>query len=171
MTGEVQQLIEGKQYAAGIDLLAQQIGLREGIWWGCLCFQHAVGERMTEMEKSACRAVVQWIAQPNDQLRAAATQALQATGIGNCAGMLVSAVSQNGMPPARAIGNAVKLASTKSEPARLLETQRLYLELGIGVAEGRFPLPVFKRRTTTEKWDWEISPDEVQSGDAGNASR
>jgi hypothetical protein len=32
----------------------------------------------------------------------------------------------------------VKLAALKSPPAGILDTQRLYLELGIGVAEGKF---------------------------------
>jgi hypothetical protein len=32
---------------------------------------------------------------------------------------------------------AVKFAAIKVEPARITDTQRLFIELGIGVAEGR----------------------------------
>jgi hypothetical protein len=39
----------------------------------------------------------------------------------------------------------VTLAAVRSEPPRIVDTQRQFVELGIGVAEGRFPWPETKR--------------------------
>jgi hypothetical protein len=39
--------------------------------------------------------------------------------------------------PAKAVAGAIKLATTKADPVRIAETQKLYLELGIAIAEGR----------------------------------
>jgi hypothetical protein len=41
----------------------------------------------------------------------------------------------------------VKLASTKVDPVKSVDTQRLFLELGIGVAEGRFVWPEIDQRS------------------------
>jgi hypothetical protein len=38
---------------------------------------------------------------------------------------------------ARYVAVAVKFATVKVEPARIFETQRLFVELGISLAEGR----------------------------------
>jgi hypothetical protein len=40
--------------------------------------------------------------------------------------------------PAKAVATAVKMASTNADPIKIGETQRSFVELGIGVAEGRF---------------------------------
>jgi hypothetical protein len=39
----------------------------------------------------------------------------------------------------------ILLAAVKGEPTRIADTQRLFLELGIGVAEGRFVWPEVKQ--------------------------
>ncbi len=91
--------------------------------------------------------------QPTEKNRAAAKDPAQAAGPASPAGALAAAANQTGgnvappkappMPPgpfapAKAVAMAVKLATLKADPAAIVETQRLFLELGIGVAQGRF---------------------------------
>jgi hypothetical protein len=40
--------------------------------------------------------------------------------------------------PALAVATAVKFAAIKVEPVRIPDTQRLFVELGMAVAEGRY---------------------------------
>jgi hypothetical protein len=40
--------------------------------------------------------------------------------------------------PATAVATAVKFAGIKVEPARIADTQRLFVELGMAIAEGRY---------------------------------
>ena len=149
----IEELARNKRYVAGIDFLAHALPAREAIWWGCLCFQHACGENMSDPERSACRAAVQWVLQPSEENRAAAKAPAEIATPGTPGGALASAANQTGgniAPPgapymapapyaaAKAVAIAVKLASTKSDPARIGETQRIFCDLGIGVAEGRY---------------------------------
>ena len=49
------------------------------------------------------------------------------------------------------------LAAVKAEPARIVDTQRLFIELGIGVAEGRFVWPdVQPPKPTGKSGSWTI---------------
>ena len=147
----VDSLIEKKKYVAGIDFLAHLMPPREAIWWGCLCFQHACGNEMADNDKLAARAAVHWILQPGEETRQAARVPADVAGP-TPAGALARAVHQSGgniAPPnmapmpapafaaAKAVAMAVKLASTKADPARLIDTQGLMLNLGVEVAEGR----------------------------------
>jgi hypothetical protein len=149
----VDALLASKQYVAGIDFMAHALPPREGIWWGCLCLQHAVGSGLSPVERAACIAAVQWVLRPGEETRAAARPPAEAAGPANPAGSLAAAAFQTGgnvappnappmAPPpfayAKAVATAVKLASIKAPPVKLLETQRAYVELGIGLAEGRY---------------------------------
>jgi hypothetical protein len=148
----VQALAADEQYLAGIDFMAYALPAREGIWWGCLCLQHAYGNDLRAEDKEACKAAVQWIMRPTEQSRAAAYAPARMAGPASPAGQLAMAASQSvgSVPihasstitapftPARAVANAVKLASAKIEPVHTVNAYRLFLELGIGVAEGRF---------------------------------
>ena len=146
-------LYRNKLHVAGIDFMAHALGAREAIWWGCLCFQHIAGEAMTDVEKNACRAAVQWILQPLEENRAAARIPAETAGPATVAGALASAAFQTGgniappgvpamapgpFAPAKSVAIAVKVACTKGDPARIVETQRSFFELGVGVAEGRY---------------------------------
>lgn len=146
-------LARKKLNVAGIDFIAHALPAREAIWWGCLCFQHVCGETMSDPERAACRAAVQWILQPTEENRAAAKIPGDIAGAGTPAGALATAANQTGgniappgappmapgpFAPAKAVAIAVKIASTKSDPARIVETQRAFFELGVGVAEGRY---------------------------------
>jgi len=143
----------GKQPRAGIDFIAHALPPREAIWWGCLCLQHACGSDLSEPDKEACKAAVRWVVHPTEENRAAANIPAEAAGHASPAGVLAGAAFQTGgniapptMPPmaprpfdhAKAVARAVILASTKVDPLKIVDTQRLFVDLGIGVAEGRF---------------------------------
>lgn len=149
----VEALVAQKQYLSGIDFIAHGLPAREGIWWGCLCMQHACGDSLSPTDRAAGIAAVRWVMQPTEKNRAAAKAPADAAGPASPAGVLAAAASQTGgnaappkappMPPgpfapAKAVAMAVKLATLKAAPAAIVETQRLFLDLGIKVAEGRF---------------------------------
>ena len=159
----VQSLLAHKQYVAGIDFIAHALPPREAVWWGCLCVQHAMGDKLSPQEKSACAAAVAWALWPVEENRAAARAPAEAAGPTSPASALASAAFQTGgnlappkappMPPppfapAKGVAGAVKLASTKCDPIKIPDTQRLFVELGIGVAEGRFVQPEVANKTT-----------------------
>lgn len=146
-------LMANKQYVGGIDFLTHALPPREAIWWGCLCLQHAYGDRLSPTEKGAARAAVRWVLQPAEENRAAANVPAGAAGVANPAGELARATNLTGgslapprfppvppdpFAPARSAATAIKLSCAQAEPLRIVDTQRLYLELGIGIAEGRY---------------------------------
>jgi hypothetical protein len=145
-------LVAGKQYITGIDFMAHALPARDAVWWGCLCLQHAYGDNLPPAEREACRAAVQWVVQPTDSNRAAVLVPAQMAGVASVAGGLAMAVYQTGenvapphMPPAapqpfapaKAVAGAIKMACTKTDPVKIIEMQRLFLELGMGMAQGR----------------------------------
>jgi hypothetical protein len=149
----IEALMANKQYIAGIEFLAHALPPREALWWGCLCFQHACGNEMAPADKAAATAAVQWVLRPEDSSRTAAKVQAEAAGPASVAGVLAMAayqtgpgvVAPGGLPipaqpfaAARSVANAVKLACTKSDPARIIQTQRSFVELGVGVAAGLF---------------------------------
>jgi hypothetical protein len=137
----LEALAANKLYADGIDFLAHALPAREGIWWGCLCLQHACGDALTPVERAACIAAVRWIMQPTEENRSAAKAPASAAGMSSPAGALATAASGGLAPgpfaPAKAVSIAVKLAALKSPPAGIVQTQRSYLKLGVRVAAGK----------------------------------
>ncbi len=149
----VEALATKQQYVTGIEFIAHALPAREGIWWGCLCLQHTCGNNLSGADRAACQAVVQWVVQPTEANRAAAKAPAETAGPASPAGALATAVNQTGgniappkappmsplpFAPAKAVSNAVKLVSVRSEPAKIVDTQRAFLELGIRIAEGHF---------------------------------
>lgn len=130
-------LLAKKQNVAAIDFMAHALPLREGVWWGCLCMQHAIGDNLTAPERGAATAAVQWVLQPGDETRAAAKSPSEAAGPGTAAGALAMAVSSTGPASLKAVGNGVKLASLKTEPPQIANLQRAFVELGVEIAEGK----------------------------------
>jgi hypothetical protein len=147
-------LAANRQYLAGIDFMAFGLPSREAIWWGCLCLQHATGDNLSESDKAACKAAVKWVLEPTEENRLAAKEPAEKAGQGCPAGALASAcllaedpwgLPDPGRKPsfstAKSVTGAIKLASTKADPSRIVDTHRLFLELAIGVADGRFSWP------------------------------
>lgn len=150
----IDALVEKEQYLAGIDFIAHALQPRAAIWWGCLCLQYTCGDKLAPWERTALRTAVQWVLNPDEANRAAAKRPADALGLSSPAGALAAAANQTGgsvappnAPPispspfasARAVAIAVKVASTKVDPARIKPTQRSFTQLGVAVAEGRFP--------------------------------
>jgi hypothetical protein len=149
----VEALAANKQCVAGIDFVAHALPAREAIWWGCLCLQHACGDHLSAPDKAAAAAAVQWVLRPTEQNRAAAKAPAEAAGPASSAGALARAANWTGgslgppnaapvppgpFMPAMAVAAAVKFAAIKVEPVRIADTQRLFVELGMAVAEGRY---------------------------------
>jgi uncharacterized protein DUF6931 len=148
----VAALIENKRHVDAIDFLAHALPVREGIWWGCLCMQHSMGDNKPPPDKAAATAAVEWLMRPSEENRAAAKALALTADPVSPAGALAMAVSLTGgsiyppelpfkAPPPfaseKAVARAVKLASIKCAPAKIAKTQRSYVELAIQVAEGR----------------------------------
>lgn len=146
-------LLANKQYSAGIDFVAHALPVREAIWWGCLCFQYAFGQKLTDEDRAACLATALWIWQPDEERRIAAQAPADVAGPQSAAGKLARAAYLTGgslappnlpvkppspFAPAKAVATSVKLASLRGEKAELAFRQKSFVELGIGVAEGRF---------------------------------
>jgi len=152
----IEALVANKQNDAGIDFIAHALPPREAIWWGSLCLQHTLGDNWSRADKEACRAAVTWVIMPTEENRAAAKAPAEAAGRASLAGALAAAAYRTGgnfappnappMPPppfapAKAVAAAIRLAATKAGSAKIADAQRLFVELGIGVAEGRFRQP------------------------------
>jgi len=148
----VAALIDNKRFVDGIDFLAYALPAREGVWWGCLCLQHAIGEKLSPPERMAATAAVQWVLQPNEENRAVARSSVEGAGPGSAGGALAMAVGLTGgsiappsapfkAPPpfasAKAVAMAVKIASTKADPASMTKVQQSYVELALDVAGGK----------------------------------
>ena len=159
----VEALVANRQYIGSIDFIAHALPPREAVWWGCLCLQHACGDNLSPQDKAACKAAVKWVLDPTEGNRVAAKAPAEAAGPASPAGASALAVHETGgnlappkvppvlpgpFAPAKAVARAVKFASTKIEPIKIVEMQRLFVELGIGVAEGRFALPKITNQTS-----------------------
>jgi hypothetical protein len=156
----VADLVASRQYPAAVDFLAHALPPREAVWWGCICLRHAAPE-LAPPEQAACKAAVDWVLDPTDDIRQAAQKPGEAAGLATPAGGLALAATWTGgslappkLPavppgpflPAKAVAGAIKLAAAKGDPSRMADTQRLFVELGVGVAEGRFVWPEVPRK-------------------------
>lgn len=143
----LEALMAKRQYANAIDFLAHALPAREGVWWGCLCLQHAFGNNLTAPDRAALLAAVQWVRQPTEANRAVAQAPAEASGLASSASSLAMAAALAGatgaapISPAKAVAHAVKISATKGGAARFADTQRLFVELGTGVAEGCWSWP------------------------------
>ncbi len=155
----VETLLANRLYVAGIDFMAHALPTCEAVWWGCLCVQHASG-KLSSADAAAGRAAARWVLEPSEENRLAAREPAEAAGPSSLAGRLAMAAYQTdvgcagpGAPPvrpapfaaAKSVAEAVKMACTQAEPAKIAETQRLFVELAIAVAEGRFRWPEVTR--------------------------
>ena len=148
----LEAFVAKKQFIAGIDFLWHAFAPRDAIWWGCLCCSMPWGIAFPMRIRRRARRRCVGLA-PTEENRAAARAPADAAGPASAAGGFASAAPFTGgsiappkappvapgpFAPAKAVAGAVKLASTKADPVRIAETQRLFLGLGVGIAEGRF---------------------------------
>ncbi len=143
----VAALVEHEDYVSAIEFIAFAMPAREALWWGCLCLQYACGENLTPPDRAALQAATVWVIWPIENYRVAAYAPAQAAGLASAGGALAMAAHlvgvQGAVPisPARSIANSVKLASTKMPPPKITATQRQFVEMGVGVGQGRFVWP------------------------------
>lgn len=147
-----------RQYQAAVCFLAHALPAREAVWWGSLCLAKASGSTLPEGEATAARACATWVLEPTEENRQVAETAAPGAGKGTPAELLAIAVGWTGgslappLPkvppvppgpylPAKGVYGAVLLAATNAAPLPVQEALRLFVELGIGVAEGRFTWP------------------------------
>lgn len=137
----VTALIEKRNLVAVIDFLAHALPPREGIWWACLCAEHALGENWTAPDKAAATAAVMWVMQPAEENRAAAKAPAEGCDPLSPAGSVASAASHTASEPpfawAKEIARAVILACIKAPPANIGKMQKCYVDLGLEIAEGK----------------------------------
>jgi hypothetical protein len=153
-------LLAGRHYRAAVPFLAYALPAREAVWWGCLCWRHLAGSR-PPAEAAACKAAAKWVLEPTEENRRAAEAAANAAGLATPAGSLALAAFWSGgsiTPPnlpavapkphmtPRAIAAALRLASVQGDPAKIPETLRAFVELGLGVAEGKVVWPEIKQK-------------------------
>jgi hypothetical protein len=131
----VEALIEKKRFSDAIDFLAHALPAREGIWWGCLCMRHALGDKLAPPDRDAATAAVHWVIDSNEETRAAARASAAACGSMSIAGALAMAAGEPSAP-AQSIARAVKIAAIK-DPANISRVQRCYVELAMQIAEGQ----------------------------------
>lgn len=159
-----------RDFRTAIRFLAHALPHREAIWWGSLCVKHASGDAaLPPAEASALKAAVFWVLDPSDANRTAAKAPAEAAGIETPAGGLATAVTFTGgtlappMPkvppvvpgpylPAKGVAGAVLLASVKGPGTGIEETQRLFVELGTSVAEGKVTWPDVKPKAAGKTW-------------------
>ncbi len=148
----VSALIENRKCLPAIDFMAHALPSREGIWWGCLCMRHALGDDLAPADREAATAAVQWVMRPTQESRLEARAPSELAGSASLAGTLARAVFLSGgnvAPPdaphvepppfswAKAVARAVKFAAMKAGPRQTTKVQRSYVELAMQVAEGR----------------------------------
>ncbi len=164
-------LVSARQFLPALRFLAHALPPREAIWWGSLCVKHVSGTSLPAPETEALKAAVVWVLEPTDAARNAAKAPAEAAGFETPAGALATATTWTGgtlappMPkvppvvpgpylPAKGVLAAVVFASVKGPGAAVEETQRLFVDLGIGVAEGKVTWPDVKPKAIGKTWGY-----------------
>lgn len=169
----LEALVANKKYVPAIDFLAHALPAREAIWWGCLCVQQVSSSKLSPPEAAASKAAAAWVLEPTEENRQAAKVPAEAAKLSTPSGGLAMAATWTGgslappmnssnpkvpppppVPPgpfipAKVVAGAILLAAVKGDPTRIADTQRLFVELGVGVAEGRFVWPEVRKRART----------------------
>jgi len=138
----VDALMRHQEFVAAIEFLSHALPARESTWWSCLCIQEAFGDSLEGGMKTACQAAVQWVLWPTEENRLLAKSHAEAVGHAGAPGAAATAAGIAGasgsLTSARAVANAVKLSSVQSPPAKIADTQRRYVDLAIGIAQGKY---------------------------------
>ncbi len=129
----VDALLEAGLYIAAIEVVAQALPRRLGLWWALLCAQHATAaEDLPPAQINLFRLALLWLRNPVEPVRAKAAAAAQEAGAHTLGGLLGYAVAMHSSDDgAVAIANAVKLACVAAPPKAILKTQHAYAMLGL----------------------------------------
>ena len=139
-------LIERKQYADAVRVLAHLLPEREAVWWACLCTWHAVGPRLTAREHTALGAAVYWVHDPSTANQKRAAAGAEPAERRNAAARVARAASEAVYPPgsnaaaarraAGSVATSVRWAVFRSPPDERERLYRQYLRLGNEIAAG-----------------------------------
>ena len=158
------------QHQTAACFLAHALPAREAIWWACLCVTHAQGASPSPAEADAVKLATAWVLEPTEEYRRPVEAAASAPALsGTAAEFLALAVSWTGgslapivpdvppLPPgpylpAKGVNGAVLLAAALVGTPVFSEAMRLYVDLGVGVAEGRTPWPDVKPTRRGKTW-------------------
>jgi hypothetical protein len=144
---------------------------REAVWWAVLCVREVVDPSPPEPVEAALRAAETWVKDASETNRRAARAAAKVAGLSSPAGMTASAAFQSGGtlgPPdgpailpsenatARAVANAVTLASLQTASEKAPDRVASFVARGVEVATGT--------SRWTESVETEPRPDSVTDG-------
>ncbi|MCH8830633.1 MAG: hypothetical protein IID45_13735, partial [Planctomycetes bacterium] len=148
----VERLTENGLIASAIVFLAAALPKREAVWWGCQACGGDDTESLPDDQRQSLDAASRWAADPSEENRRAAELAANAGGLTTAASCVAMAAFLSGgslapaeaaeVPPAdhltgHTIACAVKFAAASGDPAKIDETQRRFLDLGVEVADGK----------------------------------
>jgi hypothetical protein len=143
-------LLDQLLYKDAVRLLAHLLPKREAVWWAWISVRRASNGTQTPAVQVSLNATEKWLTQPTDENRRAALLAAQEAQISNPAGCVGLAAFFSGgslapanahpVPPdehlsAKAVANAIILASVTEAPEKAEETLRGFLAQGLEVSE------------------------------------
>jgi hypothetical protein len=145
-------LIEREHLVDAVKLLSRALPKHKAVCWACLCGREVAGPETPSVAVRAIEAAEAWVRTPDEDHRRAAMAAADASGLespGGCAAF-AAFVSEGSLAPpnvpivppadyltAHAVSGAIMLAAVAGEPERATEKYRRFLDLGIGLAQGR----------------------------------
>lgn len=162
-------LQSARQHKAALAFLAHALPARVAVWWGCLCLMHASAADPASPQAAAQEAAALWVLDPTEEAREVAEAAAKAAGNSTPAGSLAFGAAWTGgsltppiakvppvvpgpYQPAKGVYVAVLLAAVTSGASNLAERMGHFVDLGVGVAEGRFAWPDVKPRRRGKTW-------------------
>ncbi|MEC4750123.1 hypothetical protein [Methylomicrobium sp. Wu6] len=144
-------LLERQLYPDAVRFLARALPKREATWWACICTRGMMGQGTPPASLNALEAAEQWVYKPTEANRRLADAAAQATSFDGPASWAAMAAfwSDGSMAPenaspvippenlaSKAVAGAVMLAAVLSEPEKVPEKYRYFLEQGVDIANG-----------------------------------
>lgn len=132
--------------------LAHALPKQEAVWWACQCARAVAGQGIAETAAAALTAAETWVEDPTDEHRRAALLAAEAAGIGTPAGCTALAAFLSGGSVApkdcpevapgahltgRSVAGAVTIAAVQTEPEKMTEKLKNFVNSGIDVASGK----------------------------------
>jgi hypothetical protein len=139
-------------HAEALRCLPGLLPRRVAVWWGSLCLWEMARHQPGPLSEKALEAVLRWVQQPTRQHRLAAEPLAKAGDLNTAVGCLAWAVFRSAgsltashLPVVRVpktltaqlVGAAVIFAAVEYEPIRYREHHRLFLQIGLEIAEGR----------------------------------
>jgi hypothetical protein len=143
------RLLANEKYPDAIRLVAFTLPKRPAVWWGCLCVRWAFGGRLGPKQTEALEAAVRWVRDATPANAQAAETPGKAAGFATAAGCLamsafwtgqsLTSPDQPSAPPdamltANAVTGVILMAATEEPTSEIKDRQRLFLALGLGVA-------------------------------------